>query len=92
MGGSTKSDFVQRSCPASLFYQVLILIFSPEPKTYLLDSKQYLRPALYERFEGDKISEEVPFSKLTHRAHYMLIFEQPSENEVVKTVAYSLNT
>jgi hypothetical protein len=64
MGGSTKSDTQVRTCPASLFYQTLILLFAPEPKTFLLESPDYKRPALYEFMNGVEKSEEVYFSKL----------------------------
>lgn len=64
MGGSTKSDTLVRSCPASLFYQTLILLFAAEPKTFLLDSPVYRRPALYESYSSSEKSEEVPFNKL----------------------------
>lgn len=38
-----------KPCPASLFYQTLILMFAPEPKQFLIDSLEYyLKPLLIE--------------------------------------------
>ncbi len=89
MGGSTKSDTQIRTCPASLFYQTLILLFAPEPKTFLLESSQYQRPALYELIVGGEKSEEVPFNKLQHRTHYTLVFEQLEDKDRLQSIAYS---
>ena len=37
------------SCPASLFYQTLILLLAPEPKQFLVNSlENYLKPVLVE--------------------------------------------
>lgn len=54
MGGSLKSSDVQaapplKQCPASLFYQILIVLFAPEPKQFLVESKSYLRPTLFDK-------------------------------------------
>ena len=44
-GANTKA----KPCPASLFYQTLILLFAPEPKQFLIDSLEYyLKPILIE--------------------------------------------
>lgn len=35
-----------KQCPASLFYQTLILLFSPNP-VFLVEAHNYLKPVLY---------------------------------------------
>ena len=67
------------ACPASLFYQTLILLLAPEPKQFLVDALEtYLKPVLVE-VGASKVTE---FHSLKHGAYYNLFFEQADEGEI----------
>jgi len=84
----SKISEAAQTCPASLFYNTLIVIFAPEPKQFLHESPDYLRPALF-LSDGDN-NEEVAFSQLQHRNHYRLVFQEQSKNGLSKaSVAYT---
>lgn len=75
-------------CPASLFFNTLIVLFGPEPKQFLHESPNYLRPVLF--ISSSESNEEVAFNQLQHRAHYRLVFqEQPKLGLSKASVAYT---
>ena len=72
------------ACPASLFYQTLILLFAPEPKHFLVDSiNLYLKPKLVEVGSRD-VTE---FHNLRHATYYNLSFESANESEIIQTTS-----
>ena len=82
-------------CPATLFEQTLILLFAMEPKQFLIEASDYLRPALFfedqNNFDTDWHAEqEVKFWQLEHRSHYRIKFFSKNnlKSKTKKPIAY----
>ncbi|CDW85008.1 UNKNOWN [Stylonychia lemnae] len=62
---------LQSQCPASLFYNLLILLFQNSPKCFEIESECYQKPYLIDPLTNQRVS----FNQIRHRYYYIVDFE-----------------
>jgi len=90
-----KDNTTMKVCSAQLFWKTLILLFSPEPRCFLIDFRGhmegsdfvYRKPKLFHAQTQEEISD---FNELKHSNHYFLEFETQSHDDSINTSIASI--